>query len=405
MTTLNKLTKWRKAPSLHDFQVLFTVSLAALLTACGAGSDPELVEEIPDIVDVEIIEGVFGNNLSLTSPHNYASQTIPNYINEDNTSGNQIENKVATLGRVMFYDKNLSSNNTVSCASCHQQSAAFGDLNQLSQGVNGVTGRHSMRLVNARFSDEERFFWDERASTLEEQATMPIQDHNEMGFSGQNGAPDINDLIQKLEQTDYMVELFEYAFGDSEITENRMQLALAQFVRSIQSFDSKYDAGRSRVNDRRNDFPNFSTVENLGKALFMGRAGCDRCHQGDEFSIDDNSDNNGVITDASDTNGFDIEVTRAPTLRDIFNASGDLNGQLMHDGSFETMEEVIAHYNQIEVDPNNNNLDVRLLDMRNRNEGQSLDLDQDEVSAIVAFVKTLSGSNVYTDPKWSDPFN
>jgi cytochrome c peroxidase len=77
----------------------------------------------------------------------------------------------------LFYDKNLSVNNSVSCASCHKQELAFGDNVTACIGVNGVTGRHSMRLVNTRFSNESRFFWDERANTLETQTTMPIQDH------------------------------------------------------------------------------------------------------------------------------------------------------------------------------------------------------------------------------------
>lgn len=384
---------------------LFFLGLTSLLViSCDSQSDPNVDEVISEAVDLDLLEGVFGDNLSLANPFEYDSQEIPRYINDDNTGTNEIENRVATLGRVLFYDKNLSTNNTISCASCHKQEAAFGDFDQVSQGVNGLTGRHSMRLVNARFADEDRFFWDERAASLEEQTTMPIQDHNEMGFSGQDGDPSIDDLILKLEGVDYMVELFEYAFGDDQISEQRMQLALAQFVRSIQSFDSEYDQGRARVNNRRDDFPNFSTVENLGKALFMGQAGCDRCHQGDEFSIDEDSDNNGVIGVSGDANGVDTDVTRAPTLRDLFNSDGTLNGALMHDGSFESLEDVISHYNDIQIDQANDNLDRRLEGGPNR-QGENLNLDSDDIDAIVAFVKTLSGTNVYTDEKWSDPFN
>lgn len=389
--------------------ILMTIALYALLLVLASCGSKDSEEIIPSYVDIEIIENQFGDALNLDNLFNYEGQAVPNYIREDNTGTNRISNEVATLGRVLFYDKNLSSDNTVSCASCHQQAFAFGDPDQLSQGVNGLTGRHSMRLVNARFSDEERFFWDERAQTLEVQTTMPIQDHNEMGFSGSNGDDDINDLITKLGGIDYMVELFEFAYGDSEITEDRMQLALSQFIRSIQSFDSDYDIGRAQVNDEDNDFPNYSTVENLGKSVFMGRARCDRCHQGDEFSIGDNTDNNGVITVANDPNSIDIDVTRSPTLRDLFNADGDLNGPLMHDGSFETLEEVIAHYNDIDIDPSNPRLDPRLTDGQPGgppgNNGEQLNLTQVEMDALVAFVKTLSGRNVYTDQKWSDPFN
>ncbi len=390
-----------------------TLIVSLLLTfACSDGNEelvPE-VEESDSANDSYVSSGslaeVFGNNLSLDNPLNYANQGVPDYINEDNTEGNNIQDEIATLGRVLFYDKNLSIDNTIACASCHQQSLAFGDDVQLSKGVAGVTGRHSMRLINARFAEEERFFWDERARTLEEQTTMPIQDHIEMGFSGADGDPDINDLIAKMEDIEYMSELFTYAYGDALITEDRMQRALAQFVRSIQSFDSRFDEGRAMVNDDEDDFPNYNQIENLGKALFMGRAGCNRCHQSPEFDIDDRSDNNGVITVAGDPLAIDTEVTRSPTLRDIFDTSGVLNGPLMHDGSFTSFEQVLEHYNDIDIDPANNNLDRRLAGGRRGRpgDGQNLNLNANEVEAIIAFVKTLSGSNVYVDQRWSDPF-
>src|SRR5690606_28940623 len=179
-------------------------------------------------------------------------------------------NESATLGRVLFYDNNLSVNNTIACASCHQQQFAFSDTARLSVGLDGgLTGRHSMRLVNARFSTEQKFFWNERAMSLEDQTTRPIQDHVEMGFSGQNGKPDLDSLIRKLEGIDYYERLFTLAFGTSEITEEKIQKALAQFIRSIQSFDSKFDAGRAMVNNDVVDFPNFTMQENMGKRLFL----------------------------------------------------------------------------------------------------------------------------------------
>ena len=390
---------------------------ACMLVLWACNPDSEIADVVDDTsgvdgnddtgtgsVDSRSVSEVFGDRLSLDNPLNYADQAIPNYINEDNTTrGNNITNEVATLGRVLFYDPNLSSDNSISCASCHQQSLAFGDDAVLSQGVNGVTGRHSMRLINARFAEEERFFWDERANTLEAQTTMPIQDHIEMGFSGAEGDDDIAGLITKMEGIEYLAELFEYAFGDREITEERMQLALAQFVRSIQSFDSRFDAGLIATGDEDDDFPNFTALENLGKDLFMGRAGCDRCHDAPEFAINDNSQNNGVITVAGDPDGIDTEVTRAPTLRDIFNPDGSLNGPMMHDGSFATMEDVLEHYSTVMDTPENDNLDNRLDDRRGPGGGRG-NLDDQEIDAMVAFMKTLTGTTVYTDDRWSDPF-
>ena len=373
-----------------------------LLSSCtqDAETTPDSEESV-----YQAVENTFDGSIDLNNLENYANQSIPNYINKDNTNGNPITDAGATLGRVLFYDKNLSTSGEISCASCHQQQNAFGDHEVLSTGVNGTTGRHSMRLINARFSDEERFFWDERANTLEEQTTQPIQDHAEMGFSGQDGALGFSDLQIKLAEIDYYQELFEYVYGDAEITEDRMQMALAQFVRSIQSFDSKFDQGLQENNNDNVDFANFSDQENLGKLLFLnpppeGGAGCDGCHRSPEFDIDPNSDNNGVIAVANSTE-LDLNSTRSPSLRDLFDSSGELNGPLMHNGTFETVAEVIDHYDRIEINAENTNLDRRL---SAGGMGQNLNLTDSEKEAIVAFIKTLTGTEVYSSEKWSDPF-
>jgi len=243
------------------------ICIAALTTSCAQDEDAYTAIEIEaqqavENINTEILASVFGDNINLSAMDNYENQTRPDYITKDNTRGNAITNEQATLGRVLFYDKNLSVNNTIACASCHQQTATFGDPAMVSTGVNGLTARHSMRLINARFGDEDNFFWDERANSLEAQTTQPIQDHVEMGFSGDNGDPNITDLIEKLENIAYYQELFMFAYGDNDITENRLQESLSQFIRSIQSFDSKYDTGRSMVQNDNQNFPNFTAQEN-----------------------------------------------------------------------------------------------------------------------------------------------
>ena len=351
-------------------------------------------------------------NIDFNNLDNYENQDIPNYIQEDNLpNGNQISDEGATLGRILFYDNNMSANNTVSCASCHKQDFAFGDNEIVSIGANGLTGRHSMRLINARFGDETNFFWDERASSLEEQTTMSIRDHAEMGFSGENGAPDFDDLINRLEAVAYYPELFSRAFGNEVITEARIQNALAQFIRSMQSFDSKYDDGRAVVNNENQPFPNFTDQENLGKQLFMqppnfdnqgvridGGFGCAGCHGAPEFSIAPNSRNNGVIG-VFESNDVDITVTRSPTLRDVIGLNGQSNGALFHDASALTLLDVLAHYNNIET--NNPDLDNRL---RQGNNPQQLVMTADQMNAVVAFLETLTGEDVYSNEKWSNPF-
>ncbi|MFT4666034.1 MAG: cytochrome c peroxidase [Polaribacter sp.] len=349
--------------------------------------------------------------IDLNDLFNYTGQTVPNYITEDNTpAGNPITDAGATLGRVLFYDKNLSVNNTIACASCHKQEFAFGDDVTVSLGWDGgSTGRHSPRLANTRFGEENNFFWDERASSLEEQSTMPIQDHIEMGFSDIDGNPDMNALIDKLEDIDYYQDLFTFVYGDFEITEEEIQDALAQFLRSIQSFDSRFDEGRADVNNNMANFPNFTTEENLGKALFLnnttnGGANCNTCHNAPEFDIDSDSDNNSVISVAGDPSAVDVTNTRSPSLRDLFDPSGNLNGPMMHDGSFTTMMDVINLYDDIDVDPANTNLDNRLAGGPGGN-GQNLNLTQTEKDNLEAFLKTLTGVEIYTGEQWSDPFD
>ena len=338
---------------------------------------------------------------------NYAKQAKPGYISSDNTplgpaptAINPISNTGATLGRLLFYDKRLSRNDTVSCSSCHLQAHAFGNPAIVSNGVAGVTGRHVMRLVNARFGNT-RFFWDDRAPTLENLVTQPIRNTVEMGFSGTNGDPDFADLITKLSALPEYQMLFKVAFGSPVIDELGIQKALSQFVRSIQSFDSKFDAG-AVVTNISQPFPNFTESENRGKQLFLtsdtaGGANCSLCHLGPEFSNSLPSGNNGVIT-AID-GGTDLTVIASPTLRDLFNPSGQLNGPLMHNGSFTSLAQVINHYSAIPGD------NVRLSPFLKRTGvPQTLNLTSQQRLDLEAFLLTLSGKNLYTDPKWSNPF-
>lgn len=351
--------------------------------------------------------------LDLTRLHSYANQSVPAYVNRDNTPArNPITDIGATLGRVLFYDKRLSRNSAISCASCHQQEHAFGDPDVASTGVSGTTGRHSMRLVNARFGTESRFFWDERAPTLEAQTTQPIQDHIEMGFSGTNGDPDLSTLIDRIAGIELYRVLFTAAYGTPEVTEERLQSVLAQFVRSIQSFDSKYDEGLRKANNPNADFGNFTAVENLGKRLFGappgpgGGAGCAACHRPPTFDIDPNSGHNGITTALG--GGTDLTVTRAPSLRDLVRPDNRSNGPFMHDGSMGTLLDVINHFNEIPmISPG---LDRRLAGAPPRPGGppqqaQRLNLSETEKEALVSFLETLAGSSIYTDEKWSSPFD
>ena len=380
-----------------------------LLTSCTNNSE----EDYEDVTSYPFVEAEFGSSVNLDNLDNYANQSVPAYITKNNSQGNLITDAGATLGRVLFYDKKLSSNNTISCSSCHIQSKAFGDGSIASQGVNGRTGRHSMRLINVRFANERKFFWDERAINLETQTTMPIKDHGEMGFSGQNGDLSFANLIVKLTAVGYYKELFKFVYGSEEITEVKIQNALSQFIRSIQSFDSKYDAGRVLAPNEAQPFTNFTAEENLGKNLFLtppvfdtngfrtgGGIGCNACHNAPEFDINPNSLSNGI--GGSINGGPDFTNTRAPSLRNIANPLGEPNGPMMHTGAITSLQAAIGHYGDLSnAAANNPNLDPRL---KPNGRGQQLNLRSNEVDAVIAFLKTLSGSDVYTNTKWSTPF-
>jgi len=391
--------------------VLFTICFLVIIAASCSKSDSQSTPEL----SYPAIKAAFGDNIDPNNLINYSGQTKPTYIQKDNTGANPITNAKATLGRVLFYDKSLSVNNSVSCSSCHKQEFAFSDSALVSSGIlGGTTARHSMRLVNSRFAVEQKFFWDERAASLELQTTQPMMDHSEMGFSGQNGRPAFSTLLTKLQGIAYYNELFKFAYNDLNVTEARLQECLAQFIRSIQSFDSKYDAGRALVANDNQNFPNFTTEENAGKNLFIippvfdanssriaGGVGCNGCHNAPEFDIDPNSRNNGIIGVINGANR-DLTVTRAPSLRDLTKVGGRVNSPMMHTGANRSLRAAINHYNTITLNQNQNpNLDARLAPNRI---GQSLNLTETEISALVAFLQTLSGTNLYIDKKWSNPF-
>lgn len=334
-------------------------------------------------------------------PFNYANQNLPahytqpnanlgNVARTDNTpDNNPITDAGATLGRVLFYDTKLSANDTVSCASCHRQEFGFSDPAVLSEGFDGgQTGRHSMRLGNARFYDRERFFWDERADTLEDQVLQPIQDPVEMGMT-------LVELETKLTDAEYYGPLFEDAFGDSTVTSERISLALAQFVRSLVTFESKFDEAYIAANGDPDDFDLvFTPQEMRGLEIFRGRGRCDRCHS-TSAHVSDDIHNNGLDIATTGDQGAGDQEFKAPSLR---NAS--VGGPFMHDGRFATLEDVVDFYSDDVQD--NPNLSNRL-----RNEDDTvrrLNLSNGEKADLVAFLETLTDETFLSDVKFSSPF-
>jgi len=352
------------------------------------------------------------------TPYHYADLDLPAYFktpdartfDRNTPKDNPVTDAGATLGRVLFYDTQLSANNTVSCGSCHVQKHAFADPNRFSKGFEGKrTDRHSTSLANLRYSFRGRFFWDERTGNLEEAALVPIQSKIEMG-------QDLTRLMEVLAQDKHYPELFQKAFGDGKVTPERIGKALAQFLRSMVSYQSKYDEGRAKVTSAHDDFPNFTSQENRGKALFLSN--CAICHlpgQDAHFvmiapandGLDaDFKNNDGGVGDIT-LDGPDIGRFKSPSLRNV-----DLTAPYMHDGRFDTLEKVIDHYSKgVKPHPN---LDIKLRQLNAAPPAalasgaevapRHFNFTDSEKAALIAFLKTLTDHKFVTDPKFSDPF-
>jgi cytochrome c peroxidase len=371
------------------------VTLISLLALVGCSGEALIVDPgfAYEYADIEL-------------PAHYTEavgEGIPNYgvaMDFDNTPRkNPITNEGARLGRVLFYDLDLSQNRTVACASCHKQELGFDDDAVLSEGFEGgSTGRHSMGLTNARFYENGRFFWDQRAKSLEAQVLMPFQDEVEMGMT-------LDEVVERVEEDERYAELFDQAFGDPAIDSQRISFALAQFVRSMVSTTTRYDKGRAKVDSILDPFPRFSDLENTGKELFyapppQGGLGCFACH-GTDAQIGIGAISNGLDATVTDEGygevtgaELDMGTFKVPSLRNIA-----VRGRFMHDGRFGTLEEVLEHYSSgIEYHPT---LFPFLLD--GQGGARSLNLTTQETAALLAFMDTLTDEAMLTDPKFSDP--
>ena len=332
-----------------------------------------------------------------TTPYRYASVELPAHFtqpgrNQDNTPpDNPLSDDGATLGRVLFYDTRLSANNTTSCASCHVQAHAFADPKPFSKGFHGaLTDRRAMPLVNVRYYQRARFFWDERAGNLEEMVLLPVQSRIEMG-------QDLKRVVDTIARDGSYGVLFGRAFGDREITEQRIGKALAQFVRSMVSYQSRYDEGRARAQSAHDDFASFTLQENRGKALFLRN--CSTCHMkdGNEHFFVPTPANTGLRGKNPTADGGVGDVTlravdlgsfKAPSLRNV-----EVTAPYAHDGRFATLDALIDHYS------NNPILDPNVGYM-----ARPLKFTASEKAALIAFLKTLTDRTFLADPRFSNPF-
>ena len=337
-------------------------------------------------------------------PFQYSTQTFPEEWLTDpalQLFGNigtdiAITDHGATLGRVLFYDAAMSADGTVSCASCHIQEKAFADDTPRSVGISGVpTRRNAMGLFNFKY--QRRFFWDMRTAGLEQQVLEPIAHPDEMALS-------LEDLPARLGGQSYYTALFSSAFGSTEITPDRVASALTQFLLSMRSYASRYDAGRAH------EFVNFTSSELLGKDVFFnGSTRCNQCHSGlnlfstqafiNGLEMDYAAAGYGGIGELSG-NPSDDGRFKTVSLRNI-----GLTAPYMHDGRFATLREVVDFYaDEIQHHPY---LDERLSVDGFGSPGQppfQLTLSEEERTALVDFLNTFNDT-LMTSSWWlSDPF-
>ena len=244
---------------------------------------------------------------------------------------NPITPEKIALGRQLFFDPALSRDRTVACASCHQPAAAFADNNRVAKGILGRTGaRNSPTLFNRVYG--RSFFWDGRAATLEQAVMMPVQDTLEMAMS-------LPEVIARIQTDAGYRTLFQEAFPEAEISQLTVAQALATYVRSLRAGNSavdRYEAG---------DLSALSESAARGRVLFFGRADCDDCHRGSNFTDEGFEDLGLPSTDAGRFNVTGNEGDRGefkvPTLRDVA-----LTAPYMHDGSLATLEDVVEFYDR-----------------------------------------------------------
>lgn len=310
---------------------------------------------------------------------------------------NQLTLQGVKLGRMLFYEKMLSGDGTQACASCHLQEFAFTDTAKFSTGIRGHKGgRQAMTVFNMAWHGNG-FFWDGRAHLLRHQALMPIQDELEMDETLEN-------VVAKLSESQTYKDQFTRAFGSDEVTNKKISLALEQFMNSITSTNSRYD-------DFLSDTTVFNASEKRGFGLFTTEynpffpeksgADCQHCHSGFNFE-NDKYMNNGLDSDGqfaddgrekATADARDKAKFKVTSLRNIA-----LTSPYMHDGRFQSLEEVVEHYNsEIKASAT---LDRALEQTREK----GLSLTEQDKTDLVAFLKTLTDKDLTTNPEYSSPF-
>lgn len=309
-----------------------------------------------------------------------------------------INNEQAALGRLLFYDTRLSVSGTISCGSCHKQNLGFADNVAHSQGfAQKTTTLNSMAINNPGF--DFMYFWKGRASNLNDLALMPVSNHIEMGIL------DASEIANVIKNTPMYQEYFKNVFGSAtEINNSNIATSIAEFLNSIQGFDSRFDMASKNIdpsNFGTTDFSTFTPIENKGKNLFFGKYNCIACH-GNNSQITEgwSSGSANIGLDLTDENDDTKNPWfKAPNLRNI-----ELTAPYMHDGRFKTLDEVLNHYSQGIKNNPNLSWELRDTDKKGNSVPKKFNISSDDKIALVAFLKTLTNRKLTSDKRFSNPF-
>lgn len=280
----------------------------------------------------------------------------------------------AELGRLLYFDKRLSANGSVSCATCHNIPCAYSDCRAIAVGIDDTKGtRHSPTIINAAYA--EFLFWDGRAKSLEEQCKGPIANTKEMALA-KNVHEAHMECAQRIQEIPGYRPLFEKAFGTDKITIDEIAKAIATFERTVLSGNSPYD--HFRAGDKK-----ALTAEQIQGYEVFKKVGCAVCHSGFNFS-NGGFQNIGIGMDAAEPDLGRYGIThiesdwgafKSPPLRDV-----EHTAPYMHDGSLATLEDVVDYYDRGGI--KNKNLHPLI---------KPLNLTEEQKKALVSFLKSLNG--------------
>lgn len=355
-------------------------------------------------------QAILSQYLNLPEQPDDYTVNLPLHLRQAGLTAGPIERDRALLGRVMFYDKNLSKDGKVSCASCHKQEIGFSDDRVVSLGVNGTAGdRNSIALASvasfvAYYGTDINpggipFFWDNRANTAKDQNRGSLSNPKEMNMHDE-------DVVAAVQQQPYYEPLFKKAYGgSSEVSIQKINESIAEFVNSMGSYRSKFDKEADAVGNANsiyvNTLPGLTASENRGFTLY--KAKCASCHSANMGRPVKFRSNNGI--DASfnvadlgvgglSGNDFEKGLFKVPTLRNIA-----LSAPYMHDGRFATLEEVLEHYSTgIKSHPNLDN------DLKSNGSPVKMNFTATDKQDLIAFLNTLTDHEFIADKRFSNPF-